>query len=166
MKIWPYVLPLPTNKEKQLKYLLAVFGSDITVSILKRIPLKGKAYQGDLIKSLPYSNKTVINHLKALVALGVLKEGMEKIIRDGRSVWVKWYSPTNLGRWIVLLLSPHERIDKNMLREAINELFRMYIRRILELCYKYDLDVNFLQAIFKEELNRSCHLKQIKRQNR
>ncbi len=155
MKIWPYVLPLPTDREKLLKYLLVIFGSDVTINILRRIPLKGKAYQGDLIKGLPYSNKTIINHLKALVTLGVLKEGMEKVMRDGRSVWVKWYTPTDLGKWIVLLLSSPEQIDRETLEETIKELFRMYVKGLFELCYRYGLDVGFLRGIFEEELERA-----------
>ena len=51
-----------------MKFLKAIFGSSVPVDILKFA----------LIEDLGCSNKTIIEHLKALVDLGILGERMEK----------------------------------------------------------------------------------------
>lgn len=64
-----------------MKFLKAIFGSSVPVDILKFALRRGfseKIYQRDLIEDLGYSNKTIIEHLKALVDLGILGEHMEK----------------------------------------------------------------------------------------
>ena len=76
----PYVVFLPT--EEKNKILSAIFGSKAAVDILRFSLSQGisnQIFQKDLVKRLAYSNKTVLENLKSLTKLGVLKEAMEKI---------------------------------------------------------------------------------------
>jgi hypothetical protein len=75
----PYVVFLPT--EEKDKILSAIFGSKAAVDLLRFALKQGiikNIYQKDLVKTLNYSNKTIIENLKTLTKLGVLNENMEK----------------------------------------------------------------------------------------
>ncbi len=103
-EVFPYVLFLPTNREKLVSLLNSVFGSTAKIEILKAIPACGdtRIYQKDLILSLPYSNKTILKNLKGLCEHGVLVENMEKQ-QGKKDVWVKYYEPAEKMMWLVLL---------------------------------------------------------------
>ena len=154
LRYWPYVMPLPMRKENRLRFLLKVFGSDVAVGILELTPLEGKIAQKELIEKLPYSNKTIINHLNSLVSMGVLRESMEKVVRCGRHVWVKYYSLSEIGRWIALLIGPKEPVERKLLERVVRESFRLYVKSLLELCEKYELHIDLLLSIVDEELKR------------
>lgn len=105
-QIHPYIVFLPTRKKHEV--LQAIFRSTVPIDILKFSINQGiskKIYQRDLIGNLDYSNKTLIEHLKALTELGILQESMEKAESAGRTVWVKYYLLSDLGRWFALLLA-------------------------------------------------------------
>jgi hypothetical protein len=77
-KLHPYVVFLPKTEKKD-KILSAIFGSKAGVDILRFSLHQGVAkniYQKDLVKTLNYSNKTIIENLKTLTKLGVLNESM------------------------------------------------------------------------------------------
>ena len=62
-EIYPYIVFLPP--EKKYWVLKTVFGSKIPIDILKFSIKQGiskKIYQKDLVRTLPYSNKTIIQH--------------------------------------------------------------------------------------------------------
>jgi len=64
-EIYPYIVFLPP--EEKYWVLKTVFGSEVPIDILKFSIKQGiskKIYQKNLMKTLPYSNKTVIKHLK------------------------------------------------------------------------------------------------------
>lgn len=152
MRVWPYILPLPVEGDKLLRFLRAVFGSETALEILKKLPAEGKVYQAMLIEELNRSNKTVINALKNLVSLGVLEEGMEKTHRDNRVVWVKYYTVTDLGRWLAFLISPPEQLDKETVKRLIESLLKLYLDSILKLCKRYDIDaVDLIERVLREE---------------
>ena len=148
----PYILPLPKDREDQRKFYRWVFGSDTALDILREVSLEGKIYQRDLIASLDYSNKTIIETLKRLVSLNVLQEGMERTPSKDRTVWVKWYRPTDVGKWIVLLFLPPKEVKSEVVEEALRQLFELYIRNAVELCETYDLDEGILRIVFDEAL--------------
>ena len=154
VRYWPYVIPLPVRKENRLRFLLKVFGSDVAVSILELTPLEGKIAQKELIEKLPYSNKTVISHLNSLVSMGVLRESMEKVVRSGRRVWVKYYSLSEVGRWITLLIGPKEPVKRKLLEHVVRESFRLYVKSLIDLCKKYELRADHLLGMVDEELKR------------
>ena len=150
MEFFPYILPLPKNRDDQRKFYRSVFGSDTALDVLRQASLEGKIYQRDLIRGLKYSNKTILTTLKKLVSLGVLQEGMERFSERGKSIWVKWYSPTNVGRWIVLLFLPPKKVDSEIVEEILKELFKLYVKNAIQLCRTYGLDIEILRRVFEE----------------
>lgn len=102
----PYVVFLPS--EHKVKVLSAIFGSKAAVDILKfslKQGISNKIYQGDLVRKLEFSNKTVIENLKSLTKLGILTEKMEKTEKNGRITWVKAYQLEECGKMVCTLVS-------------------------------------------------------------
>ena len=155
-RLWSYILPLPVESVDQLKVLLSVFSSEITIGILRNIKLSGKTYQKELLRSLPHSSRTVIGKLKQLVSAGVLREGVERKKIGRKTVWVKWYTPTFIGKWIITLLTPPEEVDPLRFAEISKELFKMYARSLAELCLNFDLSIeDYYDILDREYLDRA-----------
>jgi len=150
-KVWSYILPLPVESVEQLKVLLSVFSSEITIEILRNVRIEGKTYQKELLEELPYSSKTVIGKLKQLVSAGVLREGLEQRKTKGKTVWVKWYTPTFIGRWIITLLTPPEEIDPEKFSALSKELFRLYAGSLAEFCLRYKSGLGEYHDILDKE---------------
>ena len=138
-KFWPYILPLPKKTAQQYRVLLSAFGSKLSLEILKRASPEKKVYQRDLIATLPYSNKTVIDYLNKLVSTGILESGMERVKVKNRTIWAKWYSPTPLGRWFALLLLPTDEFGLDESKRTLSEIFDIYSENVSELCLKVGL---------------------------
>lgn len=147
-KLWPYVLPLPIEEGEQSKILFSLFKSKASIDIMKYMRMEGATYQRDMIKKLPYSNKTIIEHLATLVSANVLIEGMEK--SKEKRAWIKWYTPTPLGRWIQLLLMPPQKVPKNKINDLLNDLLKLQVEGAVKLCLKYKLDPDTLKTSFME----------------
>jgi len=150
---FPYVIFLPVKRKQ--KVLRAIFGSKVPIDILKFSIDQGiseKIYQKDLIKSLSYSNKTVINHLKTMTDLGVLKENMEKIDSNGRIVWMKYYVLSDLGKWFALLLTREDTLSRDEKAEIVRSVFRSYIKWVKELSEKLHVNKEILREIFLKEM--------------
>ena len=149
----PYVVFLPS--EQKTKILSAIFGSKAAVDILKFSLSQGisnKIYQKDLIRKLAYSNKTIIETLKSLTNLEVLREDMEKIKKEGRIVWVKAYQLSDLGRWFALLLAEEKDLSEKEKAEILQTLFRTYIKWARDLSEKLHVNRKTLEKIFTEEM--------------
>jgi len=150
----PYVVFLPS--EQKIRILGAIFGSKAAVDILQfslRQGIAVKMYQKDLVKKLDYSNKTVIGNLKSLTKLGVLKEDMEKIEQNGRTVWVKAYELSEAGRWFALLLAKEKDLSDGEKAEILQSLFRAYVRWVKNLSGSLHVDKKILEKAFKEEMS-------------
>jgi DNA-binding HxlR family transcriptional regulator len=153
VKLHPYVVFLPV--EQKDKILSAIFGSKAGVDVLRFSLKQGIAkiiYQKDLVKRLNYSNKTIIANLKALTKLGVLTERMEKNEKQGRTIWVKAYQLTDLGRWFALLLAEEKELTEKEKSEILQSLFRTYVKLVKDLAEELNIDKKMLEAIFKEEM--------------
>lgn len=149
----PYVVFLPS--EHKIKVLSAIFGSKAAVDILKfslRQGISNKIYQRDLVKTLTYSNKTVIENLKSLTKLGILSEKMEKAERSGRITWVKAYQLSSAGKWFALLLAEEKELSDREKAEIFQSLFRAYLRWARDLSQKLKIDKNVLKRVFMEEM--------------
>jgi hypothetical protein len=156
VKLHPYVVFLPV--EQKDKILSAIFGSKAGVDVLRFSLKQGIAqniYQKDLVKRLNYSNKTIIANLKALTKLGVLTELMEKNEKEGRTIWVKAYQLTDLGRWFALLLAEESELTEQEKAEILQSLFRTYVKLVKDLAEELNIDKENLEAIFKEEMKQS-----------
>ncbi len=152
-RLHPYIVFLPM--ERKQKVLQAIFGSIIPIDILKFSINQGiseKIYQKDLIKSLDYSNKTIIEYLKKLTGLGVLEEHMEKTESVGRTVWVKFYALSDLGRWFALLLAKEEALSREEKAEILRSVFRSYAKWLREFAEKLGVKKEDLQEIFAKEM--------------
>ena len=152
-QLHPYVVFLPA--EKKDKILSAIFGSKGGVDILRYSLKQGidkSLYQKSLVAKLNYSNKTVIENLKALTSLGVLDERMEKNEKDGRITWIKTYQLTTLGRWFALLLAEEEEITAEEKTEILQSLFRTYVKQTKRLAEEIGIDKKKLEETFKEEM--------------
>lgn len=149
----PYVVFLPSEQKNRI--LGAIFGSKAVVDMLKYSLKQGianKIYQRDLIAKLHYSNKTIIGNLKSLTKLGVLKEDMEKNEKEGRTVWIKAYQLTDLGKWFALLLAEEKDLSRKEKAEILQNLFRTYIRWTKDLAKKLHVSKDILQKVFLEEM--------------
>lgn len=152
-KIYPYVVFLPSRQK--YKTLKAIFGSKAAVDILKfslNQGISNKIYQKDLIRKLAYSNKTIIETLKSLTNLEVLREDMEKIKKEGRIVWVKAYQLSDLGKWFALLLAEEKDLSEKEKAEILQNLFRTYIKWVKDLSEKLHVNRKTLEKIFTEEM--------------
>ncbi|MDH5794166.1 MAG: hypothetical protein OEZ18_06370 [Candidatus Bathyarchaeota archaeon] len=152
-KFHPYVVFLPS--EQKSKILSAIFGSKAAVDILKfslNQGISNKIYQKDLVKKLAYSNKTIIETLKSLTNLEVLREDMEKIKKEGRIVWVKAYQLSDLGKWFALLLAEEKDLSEKEKAEILQNLFRTYIKWVKDLSEKLHVNKKTLEKIFTEEM--------------
>ncbi|MEM0216570.1 MAG: hypothetical protein QW612_03385 [Candidatus Bathyarchaeia archaeon] len=149
----PYVVFLPAEQKHRI--LEAIFGSKASTDILKfslKIGITNKICQKDLIENLPYSNKTIIEALKNLTKLGVLAEDMEKTEKNGRSVWIKVYRLSDLGKWFALLLAEEKDLRDEEKAEILEKIFRSYIRWIKIIARTLNVEVDKLKKIFEEEL--------------
>jgi len=151
--VLPYIIFLPSDRDAQLRMLSAVFGSEVNLDILTAFCGKPKVYQKELIETLPYSNKTVINHLKQLVSLTVLKEGMEKQEGENKNVWLKYFEVEPSRRWLIFLIYDPESISAEMMQEIIVEVAYLYFKKIGELARQYNMDVDKLREIFEDGIH-------------
>ena len=151
---WPFILPLPKEIAAQYKVLASAFSSEIALRILRRLRLDGKTYQKDLIQELSeHSNKSVLKYLGLFVNSGILEEGVERSSLGKRTVWVKWYKPTFIGRWLILLLTPREELSPEELKALIKELLSFYARSIVKLCLDTNLEPNYFKQLFDEAIS-------------
>lgn len=151
--LYPYVVFLPT--EEKNKVLSAIFGSKAAVDILKFSLDQGistRIYQKDIIRTLEYSNKTIIKNLKSLTRLEILTEDMEKNEKNGRIVWVKTYELSDIGKWFALLLAEEEDLAEKEKVEIFQNIFRSYIKWVKDLSEKLCMDKKTIENIFREEM--------------
>lgn len=152
----PYVVFLPSGQKTRI--LNAIFGSKAAVDTLKFSLGQGisnKIYQRDLVRELPYSNKTTIQNLKSLTKLGIIKENMEKGEKDGRTVWVKAYQLSDAGKWFALLLAEEKDLSETEKAEILQSLFRAYVRWVRNLSKQLRIDRKTLEGIFMTEMRRT-----------
>lgn len=153
VKLHPYVVFLPA--EQKDKILSAIFGSKAGVDVLRFSLKQGisrKIYQKGLVRSLNYSNKTIIENLKTLTKLGVVTERMEKNEKEKRITWVKTYNLTDLGRWFALLLAEEKELTEQEKSEILKSLFRTYVKLVKDLADELEIDKKSLTEIFQEEM--------------
>jgi hypothetical protein len=150
-RVWPYVLPFPIDA-KQRRLIWSILQSRVGMSILTNLKLDGRTYQRELIRQTSYSNKSIIQYLKKMASVGILEEGMESIVARNKHIWVKWYKPTQLGKWFILFLKNPDEIPSDLARKTIQELFELYSSSIVEVCEKYGLSLDFFHQILDERL--------------
>ena len=149
----PYVIFLPSDRDAQLEMLSRVFGSEVNLEILSAFCGKDRVYQKGLIETLPYSNKTIINHLQELVHLNVLKEGMEKQEGEDKNVWLKYFEVEPSRRWLIFLIYDPETISPDIMQEIIVEVADYYFKKIGELAKQYGVGIEKIKKIFEDGIH-------------
>jgi len=150
MKLWPYVLPLPAKPKRLRTLLFSVFGSAIPVRILESMHPRKRTFQKELVESLPCSNKTTLGHLRRLVEAGILNAGSYRKRVKGKGVWAKWYEPTLLGRWLLMLLHPSRRLRRPETRELMTQTTELYCKSLARLCIELEIDPHVLIRTFHQ----------------
>jgi len=148
-QFWPYVLPFPLDV-RQRKLLWGILQSKVGTDILKSLKLDRRTYQQELIRTLPHSNKSIIEYLKRMVSIGILEQGMERIATEEKTVWMKWYAPTEVGKWLILFLKPPEEVPLEVARDTIEELFKIYSSNIVEVSEKYGVHIDYFHRVLEE----------------
>lgn len=152
----PYVVFLPS--EQKTRILSAIFGSKASVDVLKfslNQGISAKIYQKDMVKRLSYSNKTVIENLKSLTKMGVLKEEMEKDEKNGRTVWVKSYQLSDSGKWFALLLAEDKDLSRTEKAKILQTLFKSYVEWVKKLSEKLQIDKKTLEDTFASVMKKN-----------
>ena len=149
-RVWPYVLPFPLEAEKR-RLIWSILQSRVGMSLLMRVKVDGRTYQQELIREMPYSNKSIIEYLKRMVSAGMLEYGIERVATEKRRIWVKWYAPTKLGKWLILFLRPPGEILPDLARKTIEELFQVYSSSIVEVCERYGLTIDTFHQLLNEQ---------------
>jgi len=85
-----------------------------------------------------------------MVLADILEEGMEQVATEKKRVWIRWYTPTQLGKWFILFLKSPDEIPSDLARKTIEELFQLYSSSIVEVCEKYGLSLDFFHRILDE----------------
>jgi len=152
-QIWHYVLPFPLETEKR-RLIWSILQSKVGKSLLMNMDVEGRTYQKDMINRMSYSNKSIIEYLKRMFSAGMLEQGMEQVVTGKRKVRVKWYVPTNLGRWFILFLKPADDIPPELVRKTIEEIFHVYASSIVEVCRNFGIDINIFRNILKREYDK------------
>lgn len=144
------MLPFPIDDDQRRK-IWAIIQSRVGMSILDRLRLNARTYQRELIKQTPYSNKSIIEYLKRMTSAGILNWGKAVAKTGKKRVWVKWYVPTKLGRWLILFLKNPNEIPPTLARRTIQELFELYSASIVEVCERYGLSLDFFHRILNKQ---------------
>ncbi|MEM2849288.1 MAG: hypothetical protein QXI36_03320 [Candidatus Bathyarchaeia archaeon] len=90
--------------------------------------------------------------MKVLTKLGVLTEAMEKAESEGRTVWIKAYKLSDVGKWFALLLAEEEDLTDWEKAEILQNIFRSYVRWVKSLSEKLRVGKDVLKQIFSEEI--------------
>jgi hypothetical protein len=149
----PYVIFLPSDRDAQLQMLSTVFGSDVNLGILTAFCGESRVYQKQLIETLPYSNKTLISHLKELVTLGVLTEGMEKREGEEKNVWLKYFEVEPSKRWLIFLIYDPQLLSPDTTRKLIREVAQYYFKKIMELARSHDISTEEIVQLFEDGIH-------------
>jgi hypothetical protein len=148
--VWHYILPFPLENEKR-KLIWSVLQSKVGKSLLMNIKVNERTYQKDLITGTSYSNKSIIEYLKRMVSAEILEQGMEQITAGKRKVRIKWYVPTQLGKWFILFLKPTEEIPPELVRKTIEDIFHIYASSIVEVCENFGINIEVFRNILDKE---------------
>lgn len=152
----PYVVFLPS--EQKTRILSAIFGSKASIDVLKfslNQGISAKIYQKDMVKRLSYSNKTIIENLKSLTKMGVLKEEMEKDEKNGRTVWVKSYQLSDSGKWFALLLAEDKDLSRTEKAKILQTLFKSYVEWVKKLSKKLQISKKTLEDTFASVMEKN-----------
>ena len=77
---------------------------------------------------------------------------MEKAESGGRTVWVKYFLLSDLGRWFALLLSEEDALSREEKADILRSVFRSYVQWVRRLSGELGVETAALRDIFSEEM--------------
>jgi hypothetical protein len=77
---------------------------------------------------------------------------MEKQETNGRTVWLKVYQLSDIGKWFALLLAEEKELSHDEKAEILTNIFRTYVRWVKELSQDLHVDKKMLEKVFIEEM--------------
>jgi len=86
-----------------------------------------------------------------MVKASILEEGLEQVATRRKRIWVKWYVPTQLGKWFILFLKNPDEIPSDLARKTLEELFQLYASSIVEVSERYGLSLDFFHQILDKQ---------------
>ena len=100
-----------------------------------------------------------------LTKRGILKENMEKNEVGARSVWVKYYLLSDLGKWFALLLAEKTDLTETEKTEILRNIFKSYVKWVKQTSQKLGVSKDILQEIFDKEMRESVdnHVVKVKK---
>ena len=87
-----------------------------------------------------------------LTKRGIIRENMEKNESRGRTVWVKYYLLSDLGKWFALLLAENTDLTEAEKAEIFCSIFESYVKWVKEISQKLGVSKKVLQEIFNKEM--------------
>ena len=145
-ELHPYILPLPTNTNERVRYVMTLFSTPVTIEILKLFEWGRELRQKDIITVLKHhSNRTILHSIRKLLALGLLEEEERVEVRGNRKVRVKYYRLTDIGKWYNILFKDISELDCRVVKEAVTNLSVMFMARIIP--FSEYLKINFLELL-------------------
>ncbi len=150
---WPTIIPLPIDRRERERLVTTLFSSKLGLRILSEIALEGCACQRDIINALKeHSNRTVIEALRKLVELGLLKEYIVVRKSGMRRVRMKCYRLTETGRWFSLLFRDPKDLDKHTLRLTLRGLLGDVVEKVMQHQEHLGLSSDDVLRIFCEKI--------------
>ena len=148
-ELHPYVVMLPTSPYEKLKFILTLFSSSIVLEVLNLFEWDTELCQKEIIIKLSHhSNKTVINAIKKLIALGLLSERVRIEERRKRKVKMKCYSLTDIGKWYNVLFKSISELDPNLANKIITDLATIFMSKVLSYASAFSISLSeFLKRI-------------------
>ncbi len=155
---------MPVSKNR-VEVIETLFKPKAGLKVLRGMDPEGRVYQGDLVRTLGLSNKTVIAQLRKMVDLGIVREHSEKIVRRRSTFWAKSYELTEAGRWIYYFVVEERRLSRRRMRRLAEKLLQLYAAGSMSLCRSFglspegvhsNLDLAWMkQALLAEERKRA-----------
>jgi len=71
---------------------------------------------------------------------------------EGRTVWVKYYVLSDLGKWFALLLAKEDALSKDEKVGIIRSVFKSYVEWIKRFSEKLGIDKKVLEEILIKEM--------------
>lgn len=77
---------------------------------------------------------------------------MKKTEKEGRTIWIKSYRLSDVGRWFALLIAEEKDLSQKEKADILQTIFKTYVRWVKDLSEKLHVDKDILTKIFMEEI--------------
>ena len=138
---WPYVLFMPEDFEEKLQFIRTVLAAKVASGVLSSFNDDGRVLQRDLVRTLPFSNKSILAYLKILREFGLVTTA-SSVVGGKRVVY---HELTKKGWGLARLFSPGLPSD---IGELTASLLEDYLSSLVSLYRKRGLDSSVIFDVF------------------